>query len=259
MPRSASDIDTTTGGASSAPPAAHVLICDDDAELRQLLSAFLGDHGYFVMTAAHARDFERIMASGNTIDLVILDVMMPGISGREICQRLRQTSNVPVMMLSALADEGDRVVGLEVGADDYMAKPFGPAELLARVKALLRRSRIAGEATSARPARAHGFEFEGWRLDPARRELRNPAGVIIDLSGGEYDLLLAFVEAPQRVLSRDQLMDAARSRAPAAFDRSIDVQVSRLRRKIGSTDETEGFIKTVRGAGYMFVAPVTHR
>ena len=257
MPGTVSDSETTAGGAGDAPSAAHILICDDDAELRQLLSAFLGDNGYFVMTASNASDLERIMASGVSIDLVILDVMMPGVSGREACQKLRQTSSVPVLMLSALADEYDRVVGLEVGADDYMAKPFGPAELLARVKALLRRSRISADAQpSISAARTRGFEFEGWRLDPARRELRNPAGVIIDLSGGEYDLLLAFLEAPQRVLSRDQLMDAARSRAPAAFDRSIDVQVSRLRRKIGSPDESDGLIKTVRGAGYMFVPAV---
>ncbi len=256
MPRSTSEGSSNAGGAQTAPPDARILICDDDAELRHLLSAFLGDHGYLVVTAANSHDLDRIMASSIQVDLIILDVMMPGVGGREVCQRLRQSSNVPVLMLSALADEVDRVVGLEVGADDYMAKPFSPAELLARVKALLRRSRMVGSSAMGRGGRTHAFEFEGWRLDPTRRELRNPAGVIVDLSAGEYDLLLAFVEAPQRVLSRDQLMEAARSRAPHAFDRSIDVQVSRLRRKIGSPDETEGFIKTVRGAGYMFVPAV---
>jgi len=256
MPRSASGDSSGAGGAQTAPPDAHILICDDDAELRQLLSAFLGDHGYLVLTAANGQELERVLAGSTRIDLIILDVMMPGVGGREICQRLRRSSNVPVLMLSALADEVDRVVGLEVGADDYMTKPFSPAELLARVKALLRRSRMASNGAMGLVGRAHAFEFEGWRLEPARRELRNAAGVIIDLSAGEYDLLLAFVEAPQRVLSRDHLMEAARSRSPAAFDRSIDVQVSRLRRKIGSPDETEGLIKTVRGAGYMFMPAV---
>jgi two-component system OmpR family response regulator len=254
MPRGASDRDVVSGGAPAAPPDAHILVCDDDAQLRQLLSAFLGDQGYSIITAGNGRELERVMTGSTPIDLVILDVMLPGQSGRELCGRIRQTSNVPILMLTALGDESDRVVGLEVGADDYMSKPFGPAELLARVKALLRRSRMSGEAAPA--ARSRAFEFEGWRLDPARRELRNPAGVIIDLSAGEYDLLLAFLGAPQRILSREHLMDAARNRAPSAFDRSIDVQVSRLRRKIGSTDESEGFIKTVRGAGYMFVPAV---
>lgn len=243
------------GGTERALPDAQIVICDDDPDLRQLLSAFLGDHGYFVATAANGRDLDRLMAGPTAIDLVILDVMMPGQSGREVCRNLRAYSNVPILMLTALGDEHDRVVGLEMGADDYMAKPFGPNELLARVKALLRRSRMAPDDPTP-AARRRVFEFEGWRLDPARRELRNPAGVIIDLSAGEYDLLLAFVEAPQRVLSRDQLLDAARNRAASGFDRSIDVQVSRLRRKIGSTDESEGLIKTVRGAGYMFVPAV---
>lgn len=255
MPRVASDTDAGSGGTAIVPPDANILICDDDSELRQLLSAFLGDHGYQVVTAANGRDLERVMAGATPIDLVILDVMLPGQSGRELCASIRQKSHVPILMLTALGDEADRVFGLEVGADDYMSKPFGPAELLARVKALIRRSRMRGDGPSAAPPRA--FEFEGWRLDPARRELRNPSRVIIDLSAGEYDLLLAFLEAPQRVLSRDQLMDAARQRAPTAFDRSIDVQVSRLRRKIGAADGSEGFIKTVRGAGYMFVPAVS--
>lgn len=256
MPRSGPDSAIAPGGVRSVPLHAHVAVCDDDAELRMLLSALLGDNGYTVASLSNGRDLERALTGPTLVDLVILDVMLPGQSGREICTNIRKSSNVPILMLTALGDENDRVVGLELGADDYMSKPFGPAELLARVKALLRRSRISGEHTLA--GRPQTCVFEGWRLDPARRELRNPAGVIIDLSTGEYDLLMAFIEAPQRVLSREQLMDAARNRAPAAFDRSIDIQVSRLRRKIGSTDESEGFIKTVRGVGYMFM-PVVRR
>lgn len=254
MPRGTSEKDEAPGGAQAASPDAHVIVCDDDAELRKLLSAFLRDNGYRVTNAANGRELERAMAASASIDLIILDVMLPGQSGRELCGSIRRISNVPILMLTALGDEADRVVGLELGADDYMSKPFGPAELLARVKALLRRSRMRGDGPIAAPPRL--LEFEGWHLNPARRELRNPLGVIIDLSVGEYDLLLAFLEAPQRVLSRDQLMDVARNRVSGAFDRSIDVQVSRLRRKIGSSDESDGFIKTVRGAGYMFVPSV---
>jgi two-component system OmpR family response regulator len=157
-------------------------------------------------------------------------------------------------MLTARGDETDRIVGLEIGADDYVSKPFSPNELLARIKALLRRARISVGPEAG--ARMRGFEFEGWRLDILRRELRNPAGVIVDLSAGEYDLLMAFLEVPQRILSREQLLDAARSSEATNLDRSIDVQVSRLRRKIDVGTEGESFIKTVRGAGYMFMPAV---
>lgn len=251
-----SDVEKSKGGEAPSP-GAHILVCDDDAELRHLLAKFLTEHGYVVSTAVDGRDLAAKLRAGPNSDLIILDVMLPGQSGIDICREIRTASNVPILMLTARGEESDRVVGLEMGADDYMSKPFGPNELLARVKALLRRSRMAGDSLPA--ARTRVFEFEGWRLDPARRELRNPAGVIIDLSAGEYDLLAVFLEAPQRVLSREHLLDAARNRALGAFDRSIDVQVSRLRRKIGSTDESEGFIKTVRGAGYMFVPAVTQR
>ena len=215
----------------------HVLICDDDGELRSLLAGFLRDNGYTVSTAADSREVDRLLRSTAPVDLVILDVMLPGKSGLEICRDLRAASTVPILMLTARGEETDRIVGLEMGADDYMSKPFSPHELLARVKAMLRRSRMLSPTSAER---RRSIEFAGWKLDLARRELRNPAGVIIDLSGGEYDLLLAFLDAPQRVLSREQLLESARNREPSAFDRSIDVQVSRLRRKIVSGDEGEG-------------------
>lgn len=241
----------------AAAPLAHVLICDDDPELRHLLATFLRDHDLIVTLAADGRELQRQLRAHPSVDLVILDVMLPGTSGLELCRELRAASTVPIMMLTARGDETDRIVGLEMGADDYMSKPFGPNELLARIKALLRRARMP--SGSAPGDRRRSFAFDGWRLDAARRELRNPAGVIIDLSVGEYDLLLAFLEAPQRVLSREHLLETARNRQAQAFDRSIDIQVSRLRRKLGSPDESDGFIKTVRGAGYMFVPAVTLR
>lgn len=234
----------------------HILICDDDGELRSLLAGFLREGGYAVATAADSRELERSLRSSGNFDLVILDVMLPGKSGLEICRDLRAASTVPILMLTARGEETDRIVGLEMGADDYMSKPFSPHELLARVKAMLRRSRMLASRSAER---RRSITFGEWTLDLARRELRNPASVIIDLSGGEYDLLLAFLDAPQRVLSREQLLEAARNREPSAFDRSIDVQVSRLRRKIATSHEGEGFIKTIRGVGYMFDAEVVYR
>lgn len=246
--------DANASGGMGPPPDGHLLICDDDGELRRLLATFLGGHGYTVSTAADGREFARQFRSTTAIDLVILDIMLPGQSGLEICRDLRATSMVPILMLTARGNETDRIAGLEMGADDYMSKPFSPNELLARVKAMLRRARMATAGTHT--GRKRVFEFEGWRLDLMRRELRNPAGVIIDLSAGEFDLLLAFLEAPQRVLSREQLLDVARNKTTSPFDRSIDVQLSRLRRKIDASEDSEGFIKTVRGAGYMFVPSV---
>jgi two-component system OmpR family response regulator len=244
------------GGASAGPPPlppdAHVLLCDDDPELRRLLAAFLRDNGYRVTPIGDGREVARHVASGN-VDLLILDLMLPGTSGLEICRNLRASSTVPILMLTAKGSETDRIVGLEMGADDYVAKPFSPNELLARVKALLRRSRMS--PVDARPS-GHTITFDRWRLDTLRRELKNPEGVIIDLSAGEYDLLLTFLEAPNRVLERDYLIEVTRKRALAGFDRSIDVQVSRLRRKLDASEAHESLIKTVRGAGYMLAAEV---
>lgn len=240
-----------------ASSGAHVLICDDDAELRKLLAGLFEDAGYRVSLATDSRELARVLRAGKPVDIVILDIMLPGQSGLEICRDLRAHSTIPIVMLTARGTETDRIVGLEMGADDYLPKPFSPSELLARVRAIIRRVRM--DAGSNTGSRRTSMTFEGWTLDLMRRELRNPAGVIIDLSTGEYDLLLAFLEAPQRVLSREHLLETSRNRALAGFDRSIDVQISRLRRKIEAEENGEELIKTVRGAGYMFLPTVTVR
>ena len=229
-----------------------ILIVDDDSELRGLVAKLLEANGYRVTEARDGNCFWEAMKAAP--DLVILDVMLPGEqSGLDLCRELRKTSATPVIMLTAKGEEADRVVGLELGADDYLAKPFGSRELLARVRAVLRRSVTRSER---RPEAGRAkFRFEGWVLDPARRELFNPDGVLIDLSAGEYDLLLAFVEAPQRVLHREELLDATRHGPEAGFDRTIDVQISRLRKKI-DVERAASMIKTVRGAGYMFLPVV---
>jgi two-component system OmpR family response regulator len=190
-------------------------------------------------------------------DLVVLDLMLPGEDGLALCRRLRQTSELPVIMLTALGDDADRIVGLEMGADDYLAKPFNPRELLARIRAVLRRAQPADRIDAAAVGERHDvFRFLGWTLDPARRELRDPEGTLVPLTAGEYGLLLAMVERPQRVLSRDQLLDLTRGREAGPFDRSVDVQLGRLRRKIEADPKNPELIKTVRGGGYVLATPV---
>jgi two-component system OmpR family response regulator len=247
--------DNGTGGDpdTSAGTPVNVVIVDDDREIRQLLTGFLKGHGYAVTAVTDGRALLDALAK-QTTDIVILDIMLPGADGLELCRTIRASSSVPIIMLTSRREETERIVGLEMGADDYVAKPFNPRELLARMKAVLRRT--ATPPGSIRPRSNRMATFEGWRLDTLRRELSNPAGVVVDLSGGEYDLLMAFIEAPQRVLSRDALLELGRNRVGTGFDRSIDTQVSRLRRKLGS-DDGEGFIKTVRGAGYMFLPDVS--
>jgi two-component system OmpR family response regulator len=234
-------------------PEQHVLIVDDDAELRQLVAKFLRTNGYRVTAVRSAPEMRHALASAR-IDLVILDLMLPGTSGLDLCRDIRTTSTVPIIMLTAKAEETDRIVGLEMGADDYVTKPFSPRELLARIKAVLRRTAV--DAGARKPSALRGYTFQGWMLDTLKRELTNPDGIVVDLSTGEYDLLLAFVEQPQKVLTREQLLDAARNRVATGFDRSIDVQISRLRRKLASGDDDNAMIKTVRGVGYMFVPTV---
>jgi two-component system, OmpR family, response regulator len=246
-----------TGHSKNRPKAltnteAHIVIVDDDAQIRQLAAKLLREHGYRVSMARDGHEMWQVI-SASAADLVILDIMLPGGSGLDLCRDLRARSDVPVIMLTALGSDTDRIVGLEIGADDYLAKPFNPRELLARINAVIRRSRIAVEA----PIRAgHQLLFDGWCLDTRRRELTNPTGVIVDLSTGEYHLLLTFLEFPQRVLSRDHLMDAAKHRVASGYDRAIDIQVSRLRKKLDAADDGQAMIKTIRGTGYMFVPAV---
>lgn len=240
-------------GGSSIGHEGHILVVDDDAQICQLAGKFLREHGYRVTTARDGREMGQALASV-AIDLVILDIMLPGSNGLELCKDIRTRSSLPVIMLTARGSETDRIIGLELGADDYVAKPFNPRELLARINAVLRRARAHLDAPQA--GNSHALRFDGWSLDTRRRELTNPDGVVIDLSTGEYDLLLTFLEAPQRVLTRDQLMDAAKHRMPTGFDRAIDIQVSRLRKKIDASEEGQIMIKTIRGTGYMFVPAV---
>jgi two-component system OmpR family response regulator len=192
----------------------------------------------------------------HSIDLVILDVMLRGEDGFSLCQKLRAMSRVPVIMLTAMNDHTDRTVGLELGADDYVTKPFDQRELLARVKAVLRRTAETLAAPAPNDIRPI-MSFGDWRLDVARRELRSADNTLVLLSGGEFDLLLAFVEHPQRVLTRDQLLDLARGRSHAAYDRSIDTLVSRLRHKLEADSRAPSVIRTVRNGGYVFEAKVT--
>jgi two-component system OmpR family response regulator len=233
----------------------HLLIVDDDEDILSLLTKFFSKHSHPVTVAADGAAMFAALEE-NSIDLVILDLMLRGEDGLSLCRRLRATSQVPIIMLTAMADHTDRVVGLEVGADDYLTKPFDQRELLARVKAVLRRT--AARVELATPAETRpALCFANWRLDVTRRELRSPDNSLVVLSGGELDLLLAFAEHPHRVLTRDQLLDLSRGAAHAAYDRSIDVQVSRLRYKLETDPKSPSLIRTVRNGGYLFVPKVT--
>jgi two-component system, OmpR family, response regulator len=235
-------------------PTPHLLIVDDDKEICALLSKFLARHGYRISAAHDGQAMRRTLETAR-IDLVILDLMLPGEDGLSLCRRLRADTILPVIMLTAMGDDTDRILGLEMGADDYVAKPFNPRELLARVRAVLRRAGRAPAETLAGGGRV--LEFAGWRLDVARRELYSPDSALVFLRAGEFELLLALAERPQRVLTRDQLLDLTRGRAASSFERSVDVQVSRLRRKIEPDPKQPSLIKTVRSGGYILAVPVT--
>lgn len=245
------------GPAATIDDHGHVLVVDDDPQIRLLVARFLQRHGYQVTAAPDGRAMLEALAH-SAIDLIVLDLMLPGRSGVELCREVRATSQVPIVMLTARTEESDRIIGLEEGADDYVTKPFSPRELLARIRAVLRRAR-AGRGTAAAAASAI-VSFDGWRMDLRRRELQSPAGTLIDLSTGEFDLLVAFVEHANRVLSREALMQFAKARtSDDPFDRTIDVQISRLRRKLEADPRGGQLIKTVRGAGYLFASQVDHR
>lgn len=231
----------------------HLLLVDDDPELRELLQGYLGQAGFRVSAVADGRDMWRALDAAPH-DLVILDLMLPGEDGLSLCRRLRAQSSVPILMLTARGDEIDRIVGLEMGADDYLAKPFNPRELLARIKSILRRAGSLPENLAAEDVRH--FRFAGWSLDTETRQLLSPAGVVVDLSGVEYKVLRVLVEHPNRVLSRDQLLEFTQGREANPFDRAIDVQIGRLRRKLDDDAREPRLIKTVRNEGYVLAVAV---
>ena len=233
----------------------HILLVDDDVEVLALLKKFLEQHGYVVEVATDGPGLWRAIER-QLPDLILLDVMLPGDSGLVLCQRLRAEHSVAVIMLTAMGELSDRVVGLELGADDYLTKPFDARELLARVRAVLRRTSDTRRIPEGpRPI----LEFTQWQLDVTRRELRSPDKVMIPLSNGEFELLLVFAEHPRRILTRQQLLDMVRGEAYEAFDRSVDVQVSRLRRKLETDATSAPMIRTIRNGGYLFTPHVVRR
>ncbi len=232
----------------------HILIVDDDRDILMLLSRFLDRHGIRVTTARNGREMRKALDDWR-IDLVVLDLMLPEEDGLVLCRKLRSTSNIPIIMLTAMGEETDRIVGLEMGADDYLPKPCNPRELLARVKSVLRRAKSAPYPQLALTQKI--VRFDGWRMDLARRRLESPEKLVIDLSPREFDLLAAFAEHAQQVVSREQLLDLAHGRGAAPFDRTIDIQVSRLRRKLEQDPKKPELIVTVRGGGYMFTPAVS--
>jgi two-component system OmpR family response regulator len=233
----------------------HILMVEDDRDIANLVSRFLRNHDMRVKAVANGREMDGALRDGR-FDLVVLDLMLPGEDGLSLCRRLRSDGALPIIMLTAKAEEIDRILGLEMGADDYLVKPFNPRELLARIRAVLRRA-----SAQAQPEIGESvvIVFEGWTLDKAVRRLFNPAGERVSLTGAELDLLLAFCERPRRVLSRDQLLDLTQGRAAAPFERSIDVLVSRLRQKMERNPREPELIQTIRSGGYMFSPEIAAR
>ncbi len=242
---------TSTESLMKKPP--HILLIEDDREISTLISRYLRSNDCRVTALADGRNIDRTM-EGSRIDLIVLDLMLPGEDGLSICKRLRARSQVPIIMLTAKDDEVDRILGLELGADDYLTKPFNPRELLARIRAVLRRSATGAVNPAAKGARVLGFL--GWKIDLLLRELRNAEGARIVLTDAEFCLLQALCERPGRLLSRDQLLDVTQGRSAGEFERSIDILVSRLRRKIESDPRHPSIIKTVRSGGYLFTPTV---
>jgi DNA-binding response OmpR family regulator len=233
---------------------AHVLAIDDDPSVRKMIVDYLGDNEMRVTALAGGREIAEIMQR-ETIDLVVLDWRLPGEDGMDIARRLRAESQVPIIMLTGRKDEADRVMGLELAADDYLTKPFSPRELLARIRALLRRAR-AQETVADGLQKLRAYRFAGYELNVRLRRLVAPGGANVPLTNAEFNLLAAFLASPQRVLSRDQLLGLSRLHNDEVYDRSVDVQVGRLRRKIQPDKESIELIRTERGAGYVFTAPV---
>jgi two-component system OmpR family response regulator len=235
-------------------PIDHILVVDDDPEIRHLLKQYLEKNGYQVTVVAEGSGMWKSLERGR-VDLVVLDLMLPGVDGLELCRDLRGRSKVPVIMLTARGDEMDRVLGLEMGADDYVAKPFSARELMARIKGVLRRVRdLPIDPLAETPER---LDFAGWSLDAHTQHLTSPAGLVVPLSQAEYRLLQVLLLHPNRALTRDQLLELTQGREARPFDRSIDVLIGRLRRHLGDDAREPELIKTVRGRGYMLAARVT--
>jgi two-component system OmpR family response regulator len=232
----------------------HILVVDDDAEIRSLVAEYLTQHGFRVSVARDGAAMRRALEHGHP-DLVVLDLMLPGEDGLSLCRHLRAKSDLPVIMLTARREEIDRIIGIEMGADDYLGKPFNPRELLARIKSVLRRTR----ASPATQSDADSLRFAGWTLDCTARHLIDPQGVIVPLSGAQFSLLSVFLNHPRHVLDRDRLVDLTAGREAAPFDRSIDVQVSRLRQLLRDNGREPRIIKTVRNGGYVLAAAVERR
>lgn len=231
----------------------HILVVDDDGEIRALLGAYLQKNGYRTTVAADGKAMWAVLARTG-VDLIVLDLMLPGDDGLTLCRKLRADSDTPVIMLTARGEETDRIVGLEMGADDYLAKPFSPRELLARIKSVLRRYRSL--PLNLRDDEAREIEFAGWRLDPRARHLVSRDGVVTSLSGAEYQLLKVFLSHANHVLTRDQLMLLTKGHDADPLDRSIDINVSRLRHRLHDDPANPAIIKTVRGEGYVLAVAV---
>ncbi|HEY0628117.1 MAG TPA: response regulator [Sphingomicrobium sp.] len=239
--------------ASNQPSRTFIALVEDDPDISELVADLLAREGFGVGICRDGAELDRLVAR-QRVDLILLDLMLPGEDGLSICRRLHAAPvRIPVIMVTAKGDDVDRILGLEFGADDYLPKPFNPRELIARVRAVLRRTRDAH-----RPSSVAGrcYRFAGWILDAGSRELTDPENRTVELTGGEFDLLVALLDHPQRVLTRDQLLDWTRGRDAAPYDRTIDVQLSRLRRKLGDDPKSPAMIRTVRGGGYLFAPPV---
>lgn len=237
----------------------NILIVDDDPDIRELLKTYLERNGYRTTTAADGHAMWAALDQHH-IDLIVLDLMMPGDDGLTLCRNLRAhstLSSTPVIMLTALGEETDRIVGLEMGADDYLAKPFNPRELLARIKSVLRRAQ--GVPVNPEEQEVAQYIFNEWKLDLVTRHLTSPEGVVVALSDGEYRILRVFLEHPNRILNRDQLLDLTRGREAIPFDRSIDVQIGRVRKRLNDTGAEPTIIKTIRGEGYILTAKVERK
>lgn len=230
----------------------HILIVEDDRDISALIARYLSQNGMRSATTRDGREMDRALRDGR-FDLIVLDLNLPGEDGLSICRRLRLTASVPIIMLTARGEDVDRIIGLEMGADDYLAKPFNPRELLARIRAVLRRQG-AGVLDADEPAGS--FVFLGWTLNASKRELSNPDDVRVALTGAEFDLLRVFCERPGRVLSRDILLDLTQGRMASPFERSIDILISRLRQKIEREPREPEMIKTIRSGGYLFTPAV---